>query len=257
MAMHNDWFVSGWEYVLPRQALALTMLMGTASQPGFTGSLDDLLQEIFGGRWDMIGGDLDGALTFTWHGEEWDYEEAPEGREACEADRWEKFRAMLTAAGFPLPTTVRDLAELYLTWGLAARKETPEGTRWSMPAALPLPGDLLPLDTELTQRLDKIRWIMRTGPLVNTLIDHLVDDLGEPPEILTSLDRLADATGQDVNDLRLALAELVQSDDAEILRGQEPADAERLETHHRFRLIMDWDHFHETRIELSLASDDA
>ncbi|MFD7900572.1 DUF6042 family protein [Streptomyces sp. NPDC059743] len=238
---------------MPRQALALTMLMGTASQPGFTGSLDDLLQEIFGGRWDMIGGDLDGALTFTWHGEEWDYEEAPEGREACEADRWEKFGAMLTAAGFPVPTTVRDLAELYLTWGLAARKESPEGTRWSMPAALPLPGDLLPLDTELTQQLDKIRWIMRTGPL----IDHLVDDLGEPLENLTSLDRLADATGQDVNDLRLALAELVQSDDAKVLRGQEPADAERLETHHRFRLIMDWDHFHETRIELSLASDEA
>ncbi|MGW4232217.1 DUF6042 family protein [Streptomyces sp. NPDC004980] len=119
------------------------------------------------------------------------------------------------------------------------------------------PRDLLPLNAELTQRLDKIRWIMRTGPLVNTLINHLVDDLGEPPEILTSLDRLAEATGQDVDDLRLALAELVQSDDAKILRGQEPADAERLETHHRFRLIMDWDHFHETRIELSLASDDA
>ena len=85
LSLHNDWFVSGWEHVLPRQALALTMLMGTASQPGVTGSLDDLLQEIFDGHWDMIGGDLDGALTFTWHAEEWDYEEAPEGREACEA----------------------------------------------------------------------------------------------------------------------------------------------------------------------------
>ncbi|MGW4232216.1 DUF6042 family protein [Streptomyces sp. NPDC004980] len=115
MAMHNDWFVSGWDYVLPRQALALTMLMGTASQPGFTGTLDDLLHEIFDGHWDMIGGDLDGALTFTWHGEKWDYEEAPEGREACGADRWEKFGTMLTAASFPVPTTVRDLAELYLT----------------------------------------------------------------------------------------------------------------------------------------------
>ncbi|MYR74200.1 hypothetical protein GTW49_18435 [Streptomyces sp. SID4925] len=256
MAMHNDWFVSGWEHVLPRQALALTMLVGTAAQPGVTGSLDDLLQEIFDGHWDMIGGDLDGALTFTWHGEEWDYEEAPEGREACEAARWAKFSAMLAAAGYPVPTTVRDLAELYLTWGLAARKETSQGTRWSMPAALPLPSDLLPLDTELARRLDKIRWIMRTGPLVDVLVNHLIDDLGEPPEILTSVDRLACATGQDVNDLRLALAELVKSDDATILRGQEPADAERLETHHRFRLIMDWDHFHNTRIELSLASDD-
>ncbi|WP_308285993.1 DUF6042 family protein [Streptomyces ardesiacus] len=109
-----------------------------------------------------------------------DYEAAPEGREACEAACWEQFSAMLTTVGFPVPTTVRDLSELYLTWGLARREETPDGTRWSMPAALPLPGDLLPLDPELTERLDSIRWTMRTGPLLDTLIDHLVDDLGEP-----------------------------------------------------------------------------
>ncbi|WP_308429617.1 DUF6042 family protein, partial [Streptomyces longisporoflavus] len=35
------------------------------------------------------------------------------------------------------------------------------------------------------------------------------------------------------------------------LRGQEPADAERLEAHQRFRLVMDWDHFNETRIQLT------
>ncbi|MFD5661022.1 DUF6042 family protein [Streptomyces hirsutus] len=49
MAMHNDWWASGWDHVLPRQGFPLTMLIGTASQPGFTGSLDDLLQEIFDG----------------------------------------------------------------------------------------------------------------------------------------------------------------------------------------------------------------
>lgn len=108
---------------------------------------------------------------------------------------------MLTTAGFPVPTTVRDLSELYLTWGLASREETPDGTRWSMPAVLPLPGDLVPLDPELTERLDKLRWTMRTGPLLDTLIDHLVNDLGEPAEALTSLDRLAAATGQDVDDV--------------------------------------------------------
>lgn len=251
LAMHNDWWVSGWEHVLPRQGFPLTMLIGTACQPGFTGSLDDLVHEIFDGHWDMIGGDLDGPLTFSWADEEWDYEEAPEGREACEAARWEQFTAMLTTAGFPVPTTVRDLSELYLTWGLARREETPDGTRWSMPTVLPLPGDLLPLDPELAKRLDGIRWTMRTGPLVDTLIDHLVDDLGEPAETLTSLDRLAAATGQDVDDVRLALAELVESGDARVQRGEEPADAERLEAHRRFRLVMDWEHFHEHRIQVS------
>ncbi|MFC8175232.1 DUF6042 family protein [Streptomyces sp. NPDC057325] len=251
MAMHNDWWASGWEHVLPRQGFPLTILIGTACQPGFTGSLDDLVHELFDGHWDMIGGDLDGALTFSWPDEEWDYEAAPEGPEANEASRWEKFGAMLTAAGFPVPRTVRDLSELYLTWGLAGREETPEGTRWSMPAALPLPGDLLPLGPELTERLDSIRWTMRTGPLLDTLIDHLIEDLGEPAETLTSLDRLAAATGQDVDDVRLALAELVKSGDARIQRGQEPADAERLEAHRRFRLVMDWEHFHTNRIQVS------
>ncbi|GAA2482194.1 hypothetical protein GCM10010406_18020 [Streptomyces thermolineatus] len=257
MAMHNDWWASGWEHVLPRQGFPLTMLIGTASRPGFSGSLDDLLQEIFGSHRDVIGGDLDSALTFSWPDEEWDYEEAPEGREACEASRWEKFGAMPTAAGFPVPTTVRDLSELYLTRGPARREETPEGTRWSMPAALPLPGDLLPLDTELTKRLDGIRWTMRTGPLVNTLINHLVDDPGEPQEILTSLDRLGAATGQDADGVRLALAELAESGNAQVYRGQDPADVERLGAHQRFRPVMGWEHFHETRMQLSIAGDDA
>ncbi|MFI5828476.1 DUF6042 family protein [Streptomyces sp. NPDC051578] len=257
MAMHNDWWASGWDHVLPRQGFPLTMLIGTASQPGFTGSLDDLLQEIFDGRWDMIGGDLDGALTFSWPNEQWDYEDAPEGPEANEAHRWEKFGALLTAAGYPVPKTVRDLSELYLTWGLVSREETPEGTRWSMPVALPLPGDLLPLDADLAKRLDWIRWTMRTGPLVGGLIDHLADDLGEPHEVLTSLDRLAAATSQDVDDVRLALAELVQAGDAQVQRGQEPADVERLEAHQRFRLIMNWEHIHENRMQLSIKGDDA
>ncbi|WP_190087035.1 DUF6042 family protein, partial [Streptomyces longisporoflavus] len=251
VAIHNDWWPSGWDHVLPRQGFALTMLIGTASQPGFTGSLDDLLQEAFDGHWDMIGGNLDGALTFSWPDEEWDYEAAPEGREAWEESRWQDFAAMLTAAGFPVPTTVRDLSELYLSWGLARREETPDGTRWSMPAALPLPGDLLPLNAELSKRLDRIGWTMRTAPLVNTLIDHLIHDLGKPQELLTSLDRLAAATDQNADDIRLALTEFVESGDARLLRGQEPADAERLAAHQRFRLVMDWDHFNETRIQLT------
>ncbi|MFE2293407.1 DUF6042 family protein [Streptomyces sp. NPDC059452] len=253
LAMHNGWWDAGWEHVLPRQGFPLTMLIGTASQPDFTGSLDDLLQEAFDGHWHMIGGDLDGPLTFSWSDTEWDYEEAPEGREAYEADQWEKFGAMLTAAGFPVPRTVRELSELYLMLGLASREETPAGTRWSMPDVLPLPGDLLPLDAEVTERLDRIRWTTRTGPLVDGLVHHLAEELGGPEETLTSLDRLAAATGLDADDVRIALAELVESGDAQVRRGEEQADAERLEAHRRFRLIMDWDHFYENRVRLIAA----
>ncbi|WP_436843116.1 DUF6042 family protein [Streptomyces venezuelae] len=47
----------------------------------------------------------------------------------------------MTTTGFPVPTTVRDLSELYLTWDPAHREETPNGPRWSMPTALLLPDD--------------------------------------------------------------------------------------------------------------------
>ncbi|WP_432087547.1 DUF6042 family protein [Streptomyces sp. bgisy095] len=261
-AMHNGWWGSGWTHVLPRQAFPLTMLISTASQPDFTGSLDELLEEAFDGHWDMLGGDLDAALTFSWpddewDDEEWDGEDAPEGREEFEANHRKKFDAMLTEAGLPVPTTVRELSELYLTWGLAHREETPEGTRWSMPDPLPLPDDLLPLDAELAERLAGIRWTMRTDPLVNRLVKHLADDLGEPQEVLTSLDRLAVATGQDADDVRLALVALVKSDDARVWRGQEPADTEGLEAHRRFRLVMDWERFNENRVHMVVKADDA
>ncbi|MEU4655006.1 DUF6042 family protein [Streptomyces sp. NPDC023723] len=39
LAMHNDWWVLGWEHVLPRQGFLLTVLIRTACQPGFTDSL--------------------------------------------------------------------------------------------------------------------------------------------------------------------------------------------------------------------------
>ncbi|WP_318298443.1 DUF6042 family protein [Streptomyces capoamus] len=71
------------------------------------------------------------------------------------------------------------------------------------------------------------------------------------------MDRLAAATGQDADDICIALAELVQSGDARVQRGEEPADAERLEAHQRFGLVMDWDHFHLHRVHLSTKGDDA
>ncbi|MFE9534985.1 DUF6042 family protein [Streptomyces sp. NPDC006691] len=86
--------------------------------------------------------------------------------------------------------------------------------------------------------------------------DVRVNDLGEPHEVLTSLDRLAAGTSQDSDDLRPALAELVETGDAQVQRGQEPANAERLEAHQRFHLIMNWAHLHENRMELNIKGDD-
>ncbi|MEU5019235.1 DUF6042 family protein [Streptomyces angustmyceticus] len=56
----------------------------------------------------------------------------------------------------------------------------------------------------------------------------------------------------DADDVRIAFAELVEAGDAQVRRGQEQADAERLEAHQRFRLVMNWDHCHKTRMRLSV-----
>lgn len=37
-----------------------------------------------------------------------------------------------------------------------------------------------------------------------------------------------------------------------VQRGREPADSERLEAHQRFRRVMNWDHFHEHRLQLTI-----
>ncbi|WP_229923790.1 DUF6042 family protein [Streptomyces candidus] len=43
----------------------------------------------------------------------------------------------------------------------------------------------------------------------------------------------------------------MKSRNARVQHGEEPADAERLDAHRRFRLVMDWEHFHENRIQAS------
>jgi hypothetical protein len=45
------------------------------------------------------------------------------------------------------------------------------------------------------------------------------DDLSEPQEVLTFLDRMEVASSRDADDVRLALVELVESGDAWMQRG--------------------------------------
>ncbi|MFH9467317.1 DUF6042 family protein [Streptomyces clavifer] len=102
---------------------------------------------------------------------------------------------------------------------------------------------------------ERARWTLRTGPLVDILLNYL-GELGDPQEVRTSLDRLAAATGLPADDVRIAVAELVKDGDARVQRGREPADADAWRAHCRFRLDMDWEHFHESRMQLSRAGDD-
>ncbi|MET9777836.1 DUF6042 family protein [Streptomyces sp. NPDC006367] len=82
--------------------------------------------------------------------------------------------------------------------------------------------------------------------------NHVLPRQGFPPTMrISPLDRLAAATGQNTDDVRVTLTELVKSGDAQARHGQEPADTVRLATHRRLRPVMNWDHFHENRTEPS------
>lgn len=110
LAMHNDRWPSGWEHVLP--GFPLTMLIGTESQPDFTGSLDDLAHGIL-----TVTG-TGTCLVATSMAPYCSPGRMKSGttrrcRSGCEADRWKQFSAMLTTGGSSVPTTVRDLSELY------------------------------------------------------------------------------------------------------------------------------------------------
>jgi hypothetical protein len=80
---------------------------------------------------------------------------------------------------------------------------------------------------------------MHAGSLLDGLIVHVVDDLGASQENLSSLHRLATATDPDTDDVRLTLAQHVESSEAPVHREQKPAAAERLKAHQRLRLVMD------------------
>ncbi|MBJ7903815.1 hypothetical protein IF655_10955 [Streptomyces sp. DSM 110735] len=71
--------------------------------------------------------------------------------------------------------------------------------------------------------------------------------------MFTSLDRLAEATSLDADDIRLGLDYFVEQGDARVYRGAPRAEvaAKDLPGHARFYLVPDWEHFAESRIQVS------
>jgi hypothetical protein len=253
MAMHNDWWPSGWHHVLPQhQGMMLCMIFGTATTRGLKGDLDDITRHIFGdelrGVFQSLGNNLDSPILWLDQDEVDDAESDEEREEIRTAAKCREsaLTGALHAIGKTPPATIRDLGQLMVHFGIA----TTEGGAWAMPEVLPRPDDVLTLPEDVRERLTTMRRFEASEAADQAIVRHLVDDLGHPDELFTSLDRLEGITGEDIDTLRGALDHLVELGDAQLYRGNPRVvvAAKDLPSHARFHLVPDWDRFHEHRM---------
>ncbi|MFD9408193.1 DUF6042 family protein [Streptomyces sp. NPDC059989] len=190
MAVHNDWFPSGWMRVLPRhQSFMLCMIFSTAAvrhmrEP----AIGKVAEELFGtglpGVFHGVGDSLDSPVMWL---EPDDLDEADNEQDAARirADaeaRQAACQAALEAAGLRAPSTIRDLADIMVALGIASYGD---GV-WTMPETLPLPEDVLPLPHSLRQVFGEMRRVGSLEGAEQAIIHHLTRKLEYPDELLTS-----------------------------------------------------------------------
>jgi hypothetical protein len=253
---HNDWFDSLWMRVLPRyQSFMLCMVFSTATVDRLTGTLDEITYRMFGhpftAAFAPLGESLDSPVLWLEAEalETLDPGETEESVRADAAAHQAAHEAAFVQAGFKAPATMRDLAELMISMGIVSRTDN---GRWTMPETLPLPEEVLPLPADTDAVLRGIRREHALKPGEGVLLRHLIDELGYPEELFTSLDRLAKATGLDTEGLPAVLDHLVDRGNAHLYRGDPRVEisARSLEAHTRFYLVPDWDHFSEHRVHI-------
>ena len=255
LSMHTGWFSSGWPRYLPQhQAMMLCMLFGTATDRGLSGSIDDVLEQLFDGKpgafFGRDGGTLDSPIVWMDR-DELDYAETDEERQQLQAGaeaHQTRCEGLLRDTGLAVPTTIRELAETMLALGIA----TVQDGVWSMPDPIPGPEDVLPLtDTERAE-IEDMRRFWEIGPAENALVEYLTDGLNRPDEVFTSVDRLADATDLSQDDVRYVLGRMIKEGEIRLERGKarEQATLDSLKNHERFHLMANWKHFDENRITI-------
>jgi hypothetical protein len=248
----RDWFESGWNRLLPRQAFALFIAVSTATEHDMDGDLKTLVVRQLGRwPWDMLG-ELDDPLRWTFDEQADDDEQV-----ALDERRREVFDTAVAQAGRPVPTTVAELATLLADLGFFQHTITGVGERWRAPEVLPLPGEVLPLPADVAAELDDHRWQMRVEPYAQDIIRYVIDELGSPNEVPTSVDRLARALELDPQSVREGLGALLDHGDFRTVRDihgrRNDIDPATLPDHARFTLVVDWERFAESRTSIQTA----
>jgi hypothetical protein len=227
------------------------MVVATATVKDLDGSLGDLIDSFGRDVFDRDTGGLDGPLCWTFP----DQDKTDDERLAIDRASQETFEAALERAARVPPESVRQLAMLMADLGVFEREIVGGVDRWRSPEALPLVAERLPVSEQFAAQEDQRRWRSLYENSAQAIIRHLVDVLGEPDEVLTTLARLAADTGLDLSDLRFGIAALVDDGDFALLNGSsgndvDPATVEEVRS---VVLRVDWQRFSEGRIGLRFA----
>ncbi|MFG1846849.1 DUF6042 family protein [Micromonospora carbonacea] len=252
LTTHNHFADHGWNWFLPRQALAINIILSTATAQNIDGGLDHLVDITLGSDNNLMFGGLDAPLAWSWE-DDGDDEPSPE-QQQIDARSKQMFEQAVTDGGHPMPATLRDLFDLLATIGLCTHTTDGGVERWRLNTEMPGPDELLPMPADENARYARMRWESDHEPVEQAILSHLCDNLDYPDEILTSLQRLADITGEPAERVRETLPQLLQHGEFRMVRGtgQDVTDVDpaKVAEHARFRLIPNWERFSENRIRI-------
>jgi hypothetical protein len=200
-----EWREAGWHRLLPSEGQRLRALVYQATEEQLDGSLDYLVLS-FPREWSDRNGGLEGGLTWEPempHMHNRDVEEAVRRREVC--------LEVLTAAGIPIPLTVRDLADTMTRIGLFT--VTDRGTpseRWRTERFLPHPDEILALPREWIEENEQERWMLAFRDAIFGFWEiQERRRFRKVDQWRTSINRLAKSAKVDPESMRQALAVIV------------------------------------------------
>lgn len=174
--LRSDWDRTGWNRYLPFEGEVLWHVFCDATQWGVDGDIDVLLD------WQESMHPVLGPGCAS--GRDW----LPEpGRRRPSR---KEIARLLAETGEEYPTTLDQVAEVGLSLGLYRRRAATDGVRWRVPAALPLPTEVLPMTARQRRAEDRYRWLLGGAEIARDIAEYLVDD-GEAAETVTSVGELS------------------------------------------------------------------
>lgn len=174
--LRSDWDRTGWNRFLPFEGEVLWHVFCDATQWGIDGDVDVLLD------WqESMHPVLSPGVT---SGREW----LPEPHRRRPTRR--AIARLLAGTGEEYPTTLLEVADLGVSLGLYRRGFHGEVVRWRVPAALPLPTEVLPMTARQRRAEDEYRWLLGGADIARDIAEYLVDG-GEAAESVASVGQLS------------------------------------------------------------------
>lgn len=173
--LRSDWDRTGWSRFLPFEGEVLWHVFCDAAQWGVDGDIDALLD------WQES---MHPVLSYAAAGRD----RMPQPRRRRPTRR--EIARLLADSGEAYPTTLDEVAELGVSLGLYRRSHHGDVVRWRVPAALPLPTEVLPMTPRQRRAEDDYRWLLGGADIARDIAEYLVDR-GEAAESVVSVSQLA------------------------------------------------------------------